>query len=302
MLAAISMPADANWLLSAIAQVTAAFVAIIGGFLLSRVLATSTERRGLAVQRQALDAHASVVRAERQRLDDELFRDDWVPWLQDVTYGIAGSRGAAGLDDALEAFPSTRSAEELRPVFEQAKALSLDALAYLEPAFQPDEPPPPEFEEIYDVDRLSDFQRISYWGAYVYLTNELAKKPSTFLIIPFSKPDPEPTRPEVEVDDRRARREKESRCDDLRLTERTLVEQLAGLDRVSARASVPGTKVAIGILAYLAGVGIVLPLSLMARLRTDLSSSAASTLVGLVRAGLLAVLAYASWLLQHKAD
>lgn len=41
------MGSDPNWLLSTTAQCTAAFVAIVGGFLVSRLVALSTERQGL---------------------------------------------------------------------------------------------------------------------------------------------------------------------------------------------------------------------------------------------------------------
>ena len=45
---------DPNWLLSTTAQSTAALVAIVGGFLLSRVLAFAAERNGLALREAQL--------------------------------------------------------------------------------------------------------------------------------------------------------------------------------------------------------------------------------------------------------
>ena len=48
------MEPDPNWLLSTTAQSSAALVAIVGGFLLSRILALATERNGLALREAQL--------------------------------------------------------------------------------------------------------------------------------------------------------------------------------------------------------------------------------------------------------
>lgn len=267
-------------------------MAIIGGFLISRTLSARTERRTLTVQRHAIEAQVAVLRSEREALDEQLFRDDWVPWLQEVAHGIAASAGTVSVEDALSEVPSVRTADELRPVFEKATEVVLSALQSFEPAFQPDTLPPPELEEMVDLEDLDDLCRIANWGAYIFLTNELAKKPSTFLVIPFSRREREAKPPEVEVDDRRARREKEHRVSELRTNERLLSEHARQLEIEASKSPIEAGRVAAFVLVYLAAGGVVWPLLLMARMRVGLSTATAWLTFGLVTTGLAAVLGY----------
>lgn len=267
-------------------------MAIIGGFLISRTLSVRTERRTLTVQRHAIEAQVLVLRSEREALDEQLFRDDWVPWLQEVAYGIAASAGTVSVEDALSEVPSVRTADELRPVFEKAAEVVLSALQFLKPAFQSDALPPPELEEMVDLEDLDDLCRIAYWGAYIFLTDELAKKPSKFLVIPFSRPEREEKPPEVEVDDRRARREKEDRVSELKTNERMLGEHARQLEIEASKSSIEAGRVAAAVLIYLAVGGVVWPLWLMARMRIGLSTATAWFTFVLVTTGLAAVLGY----------
>lgn len=65
---------DPNWLLSTTAQSTAALVAIVGGFLLSRVLALAAERNGLALREAQLRDEAKLAEEtylfQQSRIDD----------------------------------------------------------------------------------------------------------------------------------------------------------------------------------------------------------------------------------------
>jgi hypothetical protein len=299
-LASLSNPADANWFLGATAEVSATFVAIIGGFLVSRAVSAATERRTLRVQRGALDVQTAVLRSEREALDEQLFHDDWVPWLGQIAFGIAATRGNCSVEDALRSEPSERTADELRPVFEEAKRVVLTALDSFEGAFEPDEPPPPDLEEMIDLDDLDDLHRLAYWGAYMFLNNELAKKPSKFLIIPFSQPDAPEEDLEIVLDNRRVRREKEDRVSELRTNERMLTEEARLLEAEVSKAPVVAGRTAAASLIYLALGGVVWPLWLMSRMRVGLSDSAAWLTFGLVVTGLVAVVGYVVWSIGHE--
>jgi hypothetical protein len=81
---------DPNWILSTTAQSTAALVAIVAGFLLSRMLALATERSGLTVRTNELqDAiwqvgqQIGAVQTKLDRMDLEWFDDDAIEALLD---------------------------------------------------------------------------------------------------------------------------------------------------------------------------------------------------------------------------
>jgi hypothetical protein len=60
--------ADPNWLLSTTAQSAAAIVAIVGGFLVSRLVSLSSERHGLRQRRDQLDRIVDLKNAELDEL------------------------------------------------------------------------------------------------------------------------------------------------------------------------------------------------------------------------------------------
>jgi hypothetical protein len=80
----IDLPPDPNWLYSTTAQSAAAIVAIIGGFLVSRLVSLSSERSGLQRRRTELERSLARYKAEREVLDVDAYIAvrDWV--LQDV--------------------------------------------------------------------------------------------------------------------------------------------------------------------------------------------------------------------------
>ena len=112
---------DGYVLLATLAQSTAAVVAIIGGFLVSRLVALSSEREGLRRQKAAGEARLLSVAADYEAahkyrlarsIDD--FEDSALDCLVDE-----------GLDEA-ELFrnriPRGSSEDEMRPVFEDIRA------------------------------------------------------------------------------------------------------------------------------------------------------------------------------------
>ena len=215
-----------------------------------------------------------------------------MPWLQEVAHGIAASGGEATVEEAVESVPVARSVEELRPIFDETTRGVMRALRLLEGHFKPGQMPPPDLEKMLDLTIVGDIERISLWAAYIYLTNELAKKPSPFLVIPFSHADRIQKAPEVVLDDRRVRGEKESRVAELRVNEALLAQQA---DQLRREATNPATSVgAFGafVLSYLALGGVVWPLALLARSRTTLSVPATVLTLALAVTGVADVLSF----------
>lgn len=297
-LALTTKTADANWLLGTIAQVSGTLVAIIGGFLVSRVLGSVSEQRAFRFRVADLEARASVLRAELEQVEADLLKNDWLPWFEKIAPGLASVRGHVTIDEALDEVPCEgRGAAELRDLFEQAKEEIATAVSELETLFTPGEPPPPDLEEIVDLKAMSDLRRIAHWGAYIWLTNEFAKaerdRRSMFMTIPFSAPDPPPR--DVQTDSRNVRRAKEDGASALR-TELRLVGEEARQASVAADAIDPsfGSRVPAALLTYLALAGVVLPLALMARRRETVTAFAAWTVFGALTLGLAGML-WAIW-------
>src|SRR5664280_3740674 len=112
---------DGSVLLATLAQSTAAVVAIIGGFLVSRLVALSSEREGLRRQKASAEAHLLSVAADYEaahayRLGRSI--DDFEDWALDCLVD--------GKFDEAELFrnriPRGSSEDEMRPIFEDIRA------------------------------------------------------------------------------------------------------------------------------------------------------------------------------------
>lgn len=122
------MPTDPNWLPSTLAQATAALVAIIGGFLVSRLISLSVSRETLAQRRKSLGPQLDELALEWQRIHDErvaasaesLLDLNWDEWF--------GASGVVDLDDDFGArLPVGSTEEEMRPFAERDLALIREA-------------------------------------------------------------------------------------------------------------------------------------------------------------------------------
>ncbi len=99
------LQADVNWLLSAIAQASAALIAIVGGLLVSRYVALHAEQQGARrraddLARRKEEARSQLADAEREL--DLYFIDDFLD-DHDVFEAILREQGEATLDDVLAA-------------------------------------------------------------------------------------------------------------------------------------------------------------------------------------------------------
>jgi hypothetical protein len=123
---------DPNWLLSTTAQSSAALVAIVGGFLLSRVLALAAERNGLALREAQLsdevELAAETCRFQQRRIDDS----DRADFLDDAIELLVGDP-AASIEDLDKDSCGDLRAGELAELFESIRARVKVAIEALKP-------------------------------------------------------------------------------------------------------------------------------------------------------------------------
>lgn len=110
---------DPNWLPSTLAQATAALVAIVGGFLVSRLVSLSGERNALASRRAQLLERLRLARAEFNRVHDER-REISIEWFEEHHLDdFVQARGQADIEQAIAEFtPRGSNREEMLPVAE----------------------------------------------------------------------------------------------------------------------------------------------------------------------------------------
>jgi hypothetical protein len=98
---AVSTLPDPNWLLSTAAQAAAAIVAIVGGFLVSRVLGLSAERTRLEAALREVRASLAFKTHEAHRVDIRIVESDANDFIDDITEYLVESRGLGTLGEAM---------------------------------------------------------------------------------------------------------------------------------------------------------------------------------------------------------
>lgn len=112
---------DYNWLLSTSAQSAAAIVAIVAGFILSRVLALSADRNGIESRLNEIRSSLRFKSTEHDKLNERIVRWDAQDFLEDVAEKIAEARGEISLEELIEESDFTRlSKDELEPYYDEA--------------------------------------------------------------------------------------------------------------------------------------------------------------------------------------
>jgi hypothetical protein len=127
--------ADPNWLLNTTATSSAALVAIVGGLLVSRVVALRSDREGLRRRSQELDAQVKALSEQLHEVGEELLRRDAVDFIHEAAEELIGSEGDVDLDVLMRHHdPRDRSADELRPFVEEAGKAVAAAFGRKDPA------------------------------------------------------------------------------------------------------------------------------------------------------------------------
>lgn len=121
---------DPNWLLSTVVQSSAVFVAIVAGFIISRLLALSSERSGIQTRIRDLKLQVNIKKENIDILEKSLLTWDAEDFLEDsdVVDKIIESRGQISLTDAMKLVTYlNRSEDELRPYWEDAIKVTKEA-------------------------------------------------------------------------------------------------------------------------------------------------------------------------------
>jgi len=179
------MYTDPNWLLSTVVQSAAAFVAIIGGFILSRLLALSAERGGLEARIRDIELQLAIKRQNFSFLQKRLLEWDALDFLEDsdVLDKIIESEGQISLVDAMNRTTGCkRSEEELQPYWDEVIAATKNAFHLGREHFS--EPP----DESQDPDmfirnlgiNLSSLHLKIYYRVYGHLLAEHERRRNPF--------------------------------------------------------------------------------------------------------------------------
>jgi hypothetical protein len=258
-----STPVDPDWLLSSTVQSAAVLVAIIGGFLVSRLVTLSAER-GALIQRRH---HRKEFRELKQDMCETVHTERLVvstEWfIKNHRSNVLAKRGEIDVEALLDDFiPRGSSKEEMRPVGEElissVKAAFSDILAL----YPRDAPLPQTSDEL-----SSEGITIPAGSEDVYVTvadyiarSTEARRRSTWdssSIATLAVPTPD-----IVYERQDARIAKET---DLQSEIRTLDKEIALIDEELSELGKPeGIKGSIAVLMYLTLVGIALPTILMA--------------------------------------
>lgn len=278
------MDTDPNWLLSTTAQCTAAFVAIVGGLLVSRLVAISTERQGIRRQldglhrrRDALDSDvrsmAESVAGGAEKCFFALAVDDYVRSRGQIPHeaSLYRHRPPGATEEQLRRW-STMLAEDVAEVFN-----SLDS------ARSPTDPSPRVSTHF---DRNALLRLIT---AFTAGESSRRKRPNS------RRPSPEFPTPQLVAAQ-----------EALLKNERELIGALKALDteielreeQLSRLAATPHVWSGIGLLAAFAIAGAIVPLAMLSRRPVPHSPAVRTTVVIAFAFGVLAVFTYLAVLVR----
>jgi hypothetical protein len=290
--------ADPNWLFSTAAQSAAAIVAIVGGFIASRVIDLNARKRSIEGEISALEYRLQEPRRSLETAEQALLRADTTRFHVAVLKALIPREASLasdedGDDDELaalvEADTSGRSEDELRPTYELARRQVKSAFQQVGPLMSPPGPYPASLEALRDRG-LAIPPGPSEW-IYAHVLGALRERdPSDFLAAGVALQDV-PAEPVV-LDESSirfvttARTQSRNRIHEL---EAELRIQHQAADRISNPEALPSALVVLG---YFAIVGIIWPLAVIAvNPRTVSAPIRLATLVLFV-SGLAAVVWY----------
>jgi hypothetical protein len=303
------MDSNISSLLATLAQSSAAVVAIVGGFLVSRLVALSSEREGVRRQLAGAKDELKHVRrdyaaAHEYRLSNSLGTFyDWV--IDDLVK--AGER----FDHAtlLESIPRGSSVEEMEPYLNELRERVTAAAAVVRGKIQSDDNSRLKFEDLVARGlQVDDRDRHMTELIVDQIASEELPDPPTRGIfgLGFDSPDlriaglrdnasriTEMRRLDESI---REEQDLQGRLAILEANERRLDEELVKIGRPV------GVTSAIIILAVYSLIGILLPVVVMAMNPAKLAGAIVASLVVLFGAGLFAVLAYIFWYARTLDD
>ncbi|KHL19588.1 hypothetical protein CLV56_2829 [Mumia flava] len=245
---------DPNWLPSTLAQSTAALVAIVGGFLVGRLVSLAGEATALAHRLDELDERrrlraAALLEVHRERLDvsEQWFREHH---LED----FVRAEGAVDVDAAVESFiPLGSSAAEMRPYAATLADAVREAFDLIRQLYPAPKLPPRKFPHA--VDELAGVPQDVYEQVAGRLIDQRRSR-----VLPFQAMISSPRGDVIyRRQDARIAREEELRAEVTMLeAERVLLD-----DQRSRMARPEGVRGGLIVLGLFAALGVVFPMIVM---------------------------------------
>ncbi len=292
---------DPNWLLSSVAQSAAALVAIIGGFLVSRLVSLAVDRNRLLERQRDLTNRVSI---QERRLDEahsRRFARTVQDFVGDHLKEAVDSRGVEEVDALLTWIPPGSSEEEMRPVAEDLLREVSEVFTTLQRHVENGGELSSEVEDLrsFGVEVPSDYVSERVYGSVATKMIEdrkkLARSRSSFpsLDIPsigITSPAVVGRRTTFEAlaiqrQDRRIEEERSAAYE-----VESLEQQIADVDEALRGLKTPDLTSTVWVLAYLAAVGIVLPVVFMALRPVPSERWARWLVVGAFASGLVLLL------------
>lgn len=262
------MIADPNWLLSTVVQSAAAFVAIVAGFIISRLLSLSAERSGLQAKVRDIKLQLGIKIQNLDVLEKRLLEWDAEDFLEDsdVLNMLVESGGQISLAEAMKRVTGyNRSEDELRPYWDEAINVTKNAFRLVTENFS-------ELAESEgDIDvflknlglDISSYRLKIYHRIFGKILNEYEKRRNPFGAMMNSIAS-------VQIPDFRSADENNryrALEHDIEVIERdksALETQLFDLEAQLKQLGQPqGVKLGIIFLAYFSLVGIIIPVFLL---------------------------------------
>jgi hypothetical protein len=260
---------DPNWLLSTIVQSAAAFVAIVAGFIISRLLALSAERSSLQAKVRDIKIQIGIKKQNLDVLEKQLLEWDAENFLKDsdVLDMIIESGGQISLAETMKRKTGCkRSEDELRPYWDEAITVTKNAFQIVKDKFS-------ELAESGDIDiflknlglNLYSYRQKIYFRVFGQISKEYEKRRNPFGVMmnsisSISMPD----NGIRSLDEINRYRSLEQDTETIGRDKNALETQLTDLEVQLKQFGRPkGVKLGIIFLAYFSFVGIVIPVFLL---------------------------------------
>lgn len=139
---------DPNWLLSSTAQSAAAMVAIIGGFLVSRLVTLSAERNTILQRLEDLRSRRTIKTIEYEEVHDARFAVSKRWFVEEHLRNLVDDHGQADPESLLDTITVGSSRDEMRPVAEHLVATIHSAFDVIESTYVGNSIPPTTASEL----------------------------------------------------------------------------------------------------------------------------------------------------------
>ncbi|MGP9038101.1 hypothetical protein ACT1WM_16475 [Bacillus stercoris] len=248
---------DLNGLISTITTSTAALVAIIGGFLVSRVISLSSEQTGIKRRIREIDNDLLAKKELLQNVEDYLLEDDAIDFLEDNIIKILQRETLSEIIN--QDTNNKRSEEELKPYFNEMQNIIKELWTLINKLEIFDD----DFDDFYKENNHNlkdkekrDLYEIAYEGMMDLLRDSQPQSSDPFAIgLNLSSLSSfKPRSVNLEYNDKK--KERDRLYDDIRVLELQIEEQRKILNDYGKPRGVWG---GFAVLVYACIVGIIYP-------------------------------------------